>query len=409
MDRIASPLQRAVNISTAFSAFAVTSSCACTRKVTSHGNDLQLEVPLSIKINHEQEARKPTKVKKTGAGTRTRKPTIIDVAREARVGVMTVSRVINNYKTVKPSTRAKVISAIAKVGYKPNDAARMLKGMRARTIGFIVPDLSDFFSSCFHAVQDVAISHDYQTLVVATGRDSVVESQQLESLASHRIAGVILVTSGGNTRHLKTLQESGIPIVALDRPVTGLCADAVLVENRDGAESGVRHLIEHGHKSIACLGFQSGSYTVRERMDGYEQAMRRAGLKSQVYDNLNSLEAMERLVAGWSRARGRPTAAFTTKRITSILLIQALHRLGLRMPDDIAVVGFDDFELAEVLSTPLTVVAQSSTDLARSAAELLFKQIDRIQDSELVEYQPAKIMFPTTLIVRASCGCKAPQ
>jgi len=348
-------------------------------------------------------------VKKPRKGKRSNGPTIIDVAREAQVGVMTVSRVINNYKTVRPATYAKVMKAIAKVGYKPNDAARMLKGMRARTIGLIIPDLSDFFSSCFHAVQSVAIRHDYQTLVVATGRSASVEDQQLQSIGNHRIAGLILVSSGGDVRQLQALQDSGIPIVALDRPIVGLRADAVLVENREGAEAGVRHLIEHGHKRIACLGFQSGAYTIRERFEGYRQAMHVAGLEPLVCGNLNTVDAIEYLLKSWSQSKERPTAVFTTKRITSILLIQAIHRIGLRVPADLAIVGFDDFELAEALGTPLTVVSQSPADLARSAAELLFKQIERANQNDPAEYQPAKIIFPATLIVRRSCGCTTAQ
>src|SRR6202049_3714589 len=213
------------------------------------------------------------------ARRRGRPPTIIDVAREAKVGVMSVSRMINNHPSVKHSTRTKVMKAIARIGYSPNDAARMLKGRRGRTIGLVVPDLSDFFSSCFHAVQEVSIRHDYQTLVVATGRSVAVEDQQLESIQNHRVAGLLIVTSGSDGRRLKIIQESGIPVVALDRPVAGLQTDAVLVENREGAEQGVRHLIEHGHKKIACVGFDSGSYTVRERIEGYKLAMRNAGLE----------------------------------------------------------------------------------------------------------------------------------
>ena len=184
---------------------------------------------------------------------RDRPPTIVDVAKEANVAVMSVSRVINNYPSVKSSTRAKVMKAIAKIGYTPNDAARMLKGRTGRTIALVVPDLSDFFASCFHAVQDVAMRHGYQTLVVATGRSRLVEDQQLESIQSHRIAGLLIVTSGSDGRRLKMLQDSGIPVVALDRPVAGLQADAVLVENREGVELGVRHLIDHGHERIACV------------------------------------------------------------------------------------------------------------------------------------------------------------
>jgi len=335
---------------------------------------------------------------------RGRPPTIIDVAKEAKVGVMSVSRVLNNHPSVKHSTRSRVLRAVAKIGYSPNDAARMLKGGRGRTIGLVVPDLSDFFSSCFHAVQEVAIRHDYQTLVVATGRSVAVEEQQLESI-QNRIAGLLIVSSGSDGRRLKTIQESGVPVVALDRPVTGMSADAVLVENRDGAEQGVRHLIEHGHKKIACVGFDSGSYTVRERIEGYNIAMRNAGLEPVLFCQLNSLEAMQHLVLRWS-TKDRPTAAFSLKRISSVYLIQALHHHNLRVPEDVAVVGFDDFELAEVLAAPLTVVRQTPTGMARAAAELLFKKIANLQQGAMAEAQTAKMLFPTELIIRRSCGCR---
>jgi LacI family transcriptional regulator len=346
-------------------------------------------------------------MKRPRARGRGKPPTIIDVAREAKVGVMSVSRVINNHPSVKLSTRSKVMKAIARIGYSPNDAARMLKGRRGRTIGLVVPDLSDFFSSCFHAVQEVAIRHDYQTVVVATGRSVVVEDQQLESIRNHRVAGLLIVTSGSDGSRLKMIQESGIPVVALDRPVAGLQADAVLVENREGAEQGVRHLIEHGHRKIACVGFDSGSYTVRERIEGYQLAMRCAGLQPILFTNVNTLEAMQALVSRWSIAKDRPTAAFSLKRISSVYLIQALHLHKLRVPEDIAVVGFDDFELAEVLGTPLTVVRQTPTGMARAAAELLFKKIANLQAGAAVEGQTAKMLFPTELIIRRSCGCPA--
>ncbi len=319
---------------------------------------------------------------------------------------MSVSRVINNHPSVKLSTRSKVMKAIARIGYSPNDAARMLKGRRGRTIGLVVPDLSDFFSSCFHAVQEVAIRHDYQTLVVATGRSVAVEDQQLESI-QNRVAGLLIVSSGSDGRRLKMIQESGIPVVALDRPVAGLQADAVLVENREGAEQGVRHLIEHGYKKIACVGFDSGSYTVRERIEGYKLAMRSAGLQPILFSHVNSLEAMQALALRWSAAKDRPTAAFSLKRISSVYLIQALHLHKLRVPEDIAVVGFDDFELAEVLGTPLTVVRQTPAGIARAAAELLFKKIANLQEGAVAETQTAKMLFPTKLIVRRSCGCPA--
>jgi LacI family transcriptional regulator len=334
-----------------------------------------------------------------------RRPTIIDVAREAHVGVMTVSRVLNHYESVRSATRAKVMKAIAKIGYSPNDAARMLKGGSARTIGFLVPDLSSFFADCFHAVQEVAFRHDFQTLVIATGKNARIEEEQLENLRSHHVAGVLIVPSGQNEKRLRMLQESGIPIVALDRPAPGIQADSVLTENREGAEIGARHLIEHGYKKIVSVGFDSGSYTVRERFKGYEEAMRNAGLEPILHSTIDSFDAMQSLVSGWKSSRDCPRAVFTVKHITSVFLIQALHRQKLRVPQDVALVGFDDFELAEVLGTPMTVVRQSPTKLARTAAELLFQKVLSSPQRSQLETQPAKIMFPAELVVRKSCGC----
>lgn len=338
-------------------------------------------------------------------GKNDRPPTIIDVAREAKVGVMSVSRVINDHPSVKASTRAKVMKAIARTGYLPNDAARMLKGRVGRTICLVVPDLSDFFASCFHAVQEVAIRNEYQTLVVATGKSASVEDRQLQSIQNHRVAGLLIVTSGSDGRQLRLLQDSGIPIVALDRPVNGMQADAVLVENREGAERGVRHLADHGHKRIACVGFDTGSYTVRERIEGYKSAMRGAGLQPILCADVGTQDGLDALVLRWAGAEDRPTAVFSLKRNSSIHLIQALHKHKLRVPEDIAVVGFDDFELAEVLGTPLTVVRQLPSEIARAAAELLFKKIADIREGHMAGKQVSKVLFPTELVVRRSCGC----
>ena len=179
----------------------------------------------------------------------------------------------------------------------------------------------------------------------------------------------------------------------------------MLVENREGAEHGVRHLIEHGHKRIACVGFESGSYTVHERIEGYKNAMRDAGLQPILCTDVNSLEAMQALVLRWMTGKDRPTAVFSVKRISSVYLIQALHLHKVRVPEDIAVIGFDDFELAEVLGTPLTVVRQSPTEMARTAAEILFNKIANMQANQLPDQKTVKMLFPAELVVRRSCGC----
>ena len=186
-----------------------------------------------------------------------RKPTVREVAELAGVGMMTVSRVINNGPSVRPATRKRVLAAIAELGYRRNEAARMLTGHRATMIGLIVPDLSDsFFASCAQTIQHVASSLGYMTLVAASERDSELEIQQAQQMASRNRSGIILVTS---TRKRdprpEELEASGLPIVALDRPIAGLRSDAVVTEDLLGAEAGVRHLLEHGHKRITCVSY----------------------------------------------------------------------------------------------------------------------------------------------------------
>jgi len=228
----------------------------------------------------------------------------------------------------------------------------------------------------------------------------------------HGIAGLLLVSSGSDGRALRQMQQAGIPIVAFDRPAA-LRTDEVLVENRAGAAAGVQHLIEHGHRRIACVGFDSGSYTVRERIAGYRAAMQTAGLEAEVIGNIGSEEAMDALAAGWRKDAARPTAVFSLKRITSALLLRSLHRQKLNVPGEIAVVGFDDFDLAEVLGAPLTVVRQSPAEVARSAADLLFGKIAEARSAEsraaaaAGKQQIHRICFPAHLVLRHSCGCKA--
>ena len=333
-----------------------------------------------------------------------KQPTIIDVAREAGVGIMSVSRVLNHHPGLKDSTRQKVEEAMERIGYTPNDAARMLKGRRARTIGLIVPDLSDFYASCFHAIQAVAMEHEYQTLVAATGRNAQVEQRQMDAMRLHGIAGLLLVGSGAESASLKRLLQAGIPLVALDRPLA-VETDSVLVENRQGAAEAVRHLISHGHTRIACVGFDSGSFTVRERMEGYRDAMRAAGLEPLVAGDVNSEEKMESLVADWRNNSQHPTALFSVKRITSVQLLRALHRNLMRVPEEMAVAGFDDFELAEVLGTPLTVVRQAPQRVAKTAAELLFRRIDAPPTVQEESFPTEQICLPVELVLRGSCGC----
>jgi LacI family transcriptional regulator len=333
-----------------------------------------------------------------------RRPTIREVAKLARVGLMTVSRVINNHPSVRPSTRKKVDVAIAHLGYRQNEAARLLKGRRAKMIGLIVPDLSDvFFATCAHTVQHIARSHGYMTLVVSSERDADLEFQQAELMASRMVSGLLIVTStqAGDER-LRALQDTGLAIVAFDRPLPGAETDCVLVENRAGAESAVRHLIEHGHSQIACIGYDEEVYTIHERVQGYLHQMHIAGLKPKIKLALLTLDGVREWLSDALMSKNKPTAIFSLNHRTSMFLLQALMERKVRIPADMAVIGFDEFDLAAVVSPPLTTVSQSAVELAQRSMGLVMEGIREARAG--APSSPAKIMLPTKLLIRSSCG-----
>jgi len=334
-----------------------------------------------------------------------RQPTIREVAKMAKVGLMTVSRVINDHPGVLPANRKKVNAAIASLGYQQNEAARQLKGRRAMMIGLILPDLSDaFFASCAHTAQQIARAHGYMTLVVASERDSNLEIQEAELMASRKIAGMLVVTSLSEDDHrLRRLQDTGLAIVALERPLNGMETDSVIVENRAGAESAVKHLIAHGHRSIACVGYDPTVYTTKERAESYSNCMRANGLKPMVALNLNTQESVREWLAKAMKSKTPPTAVFAVNHRSSIFLMHALADAGLQIPKDMAIIGFDDFDLAPLLSPPLTTVAQSPVELVKRAMALLINRIN-LQDKP-EEFVPAKIVLPVILTIRSSCGC----
>jgi LacI family transcriptional regulator len=333
-------------------------------------------------------------------------PTIADVARECGVGSMTVSRVINGKKHVSVAMARRVRAAISKLGYEPNEAARILKGQAPRTIGLIVPDLADpFFSMCAHAVQQLAAKHGYVTLLCSCEGRENTEAEELAVMKSRNIAGVLIVPSNVSSDHqLKELRARGVPIVMLDRTIPDLDAGEVMVENREGTHKAVSHLIEHGHRQILCVGYDSKFNSIGQRISGYRAAMTEAGLKPQLLivdrDCSISQQLLKRL-----RSAKRPTALFTLNNVTTTNVLHALQRENISVPRDVAIVGFDDFDLASLLAVPLTAVRQPAAELGRSAARLL---LDWIRSGSHAEYLSPRVLLPTELVIRQSCGCEPP-
>ena len=333
------------------------------------------------------------------------RPTLGDVARESGVGRMTVSRVVNGGHLVNAATATRVRAAIKKLGYQPNEAARMLKGQSSKTIGLIVPDLGDtFFSICAHAVQQMAAKQGYLTLLLASERDRDSEAKELAMMMSRNIAGILIVPSSPDSiGRLQQARTRGVPVVMLDRTFPGLDAGSVMVENEQGAKKAVHHLLEHGHESILCLGYDSQFNSIGLRIEGYRKAMTQAGLKQDVFI-AESVSGIAPKLLKRLRSPKPPTALFTLNNVTTIDVLQTLQREAIQVPENVAIIGFDDFELATLLTVPLTAVRQPAAELGRTATHVLLDWI-RSRNPEKHPEHP-QIVLPTELIIRRSCGCE---
>jgi LacI family transcriptional regulator len=326
-----------------------------------------------------------------------------DVARESSVTISTVSRVINGSARVLPTTERRVLAAIRKLGYTPNDAARALAGQPSRTIGLMVPSLADpFFSVCAHGVEQVSAQNSYSTIVLSSEGNRAQRRGRMEMINSRSLAGLVVVPYGDYARReLTSLQDSGLPIVILDRTLPKFISTEVMVENRYGARSATDHLIGHGYRDIVCVGYDEEFSSIRDRLTGYQEAMEEYGLQPKFF-KVNSPQSA---VAALRRckAASRPLGVFALNNLATIFALEALRAERLRIPNDVAFIGFDDAPWASLLSVPLTVVRQPALELGRHAALLIFEALKQIRHGATISV--STITLPTELIVRNSCGC----
>jgi LacI family transcriptional regulator len=335
-------------------------------------------------------------------------PTLSQVAKAAGVGTTTVSRVINGGDSVHPKTLAKVRRMIESMGYTPNQAARVLKGDRTKTIGLIIPNIADpFFSSCAEAAHAVARTHDSLLIVTATQNELKNEIENVRMLVRHRVDGLIIAAGNSHSKSLShLLQRLNMPVVAIDRPIADSNIPAVITDNYVAAKLAVQHLIEHGRTRIACLTGEQELFTIRERIRGYRAAIKRAGLPllldSSVQDFESALRAIRRLLA----SDCRPDAIFTLKNSTTIHTFEVLQKLEIKIPGSIALIGFDDFELASQLRPSISVLQQPAQDIGRTATELLFERLLGTMETASKSARQLKLL-DTHLILRGSCGCSA--
>jgi LacI family transcriptional regulator len=318
---------------------------------------------------------------------------------------MTVSRTINGHRYVSEATAKKVRAAIRKLDYRPNQAARMLTGQLSRSIGLIVPDIADtFFSVVIHAVQETARESGYLVWLAASDEDPSIEAAQVEMMTHHPVDGILLVPADARHKYLKPLAAGSLPVVTIDRPIEVGTTDSVGVENRAGARMAVEHLIQHGKRRITCLAANSHLLTIKERIAGYRESMRRAKLPCDKAVTLSSQATAKSALLKLFSSRDRPDALFTANNASTIWTIEALKELKIEMSKDVALVGFDDVDFYTLITPPITTVRQPAAELGSIAARQLLQRIKG-------EFAGPRLqtVLPVTLILRESCGCKRRQ
>ena len=327
----------------------------------------------------------------------TARPTLRDVAARANVSFKTVSRVVNDEPRVRPETARRVRQAISDLGFSRNYIARSLRrGVSSATIGLVIGDVANpFFASMAREIEEVAHERGHLLVTASTDEDPDRERSVIGALIERRVRGIVVVPVSHDHRFLEPETELGTAIVFLDRPPGRIKADCVMLDNVGGARLAVDHLISHGHRGIAILGERLDMHTIGERYDGYREALDAAGIEldpALVRLGCHSTEDAARAVRELLELRQPPTALFATNNRMAIGAVEVLSG----MPEPVALVGFDDFELAGVLRVPVTVVSYDKEELGRRAARLLFDRLDGDRR------EPQSVTLATRLIERGS-------
>jgi LacI family transcriptional regulator len=328
-----------------------------------------------------------------------RRATIKDVAALAGVSLKTVSRVINREPGVSEALIARVQEAVEQLNYRHNLAASNLRrGHRTQSIGVLLDDHANPFSAnVLRAIEDRARSVGVAVLSASLDDESEREAAMATDLVSRRVDGLIVMPTSADQSYLLTEIRAGLPVVAVDRPAQGVHVDTVVVDNLAGARTAVNHLIARGHTRIACLTDRQAIWTARQRLQGYREALRTAGIDADdrlVVPDLTSDGAAKSAVLRLLELPQPPTAIFAARNILAVGTVRALRERGLA--HRVAVLSFDDFPMADLLEPAVTVIRQDLRAIGAAAADLLFARMGGSTEP------PALIEHATTLIERGS-------
>jgi LacI family transcriptional regulator len=330
--------------------------------------------------------------------------TIVDVARKAGVSTATVSRVLNGNERVGPQLVAKVTKAVKQLDYRPNRVARSLRLRHNLVWALIISDIrtGPFFADVVRGVEDGAHEAGYSMFLCNADEDPAKEAGYLQLAVAENVAGVILTPSGPSP-DLTPLLQAGIHVVLADRRLPGHQADTVVADNVGGAAQAVDHLLSNGYQRVACISGPLAATTGAERFEGYKLALERAGLgldrslvRTGDFREAGGFKAMQQLL----EMRPRPDAVFIANNRMTAGALQAIDEASLGVPEDIAVVGYDEMSWAPLLRTALTTVSQPAYDLGHESARLLLSRLAGYSGA------PRTVVLPTSLNVRASSAAK---
>jgi LacI family transcriptional regulator len=338
--------------------------------------------------------------------------TIKEIAQRAKVSIATVSNVITGAVRVSPALSERVKKAIEELDYHPNYVARSLKTRQTRLLGMIISDITNpFFPQLVRGAEDEALRHNY--LLITFNTDDRVERERrvLSVLRSRRVDGVLLVVapSTSEATHLKNTLRAGVPVVCLDRIPAGVEVDSVTVDNDGGARKCVDHLLALGHRRIAVIAGPQTLPNAVERLQGYREALCRAGLP---FDPGLVFEGDFRVESGYEQGQRllgenhRPSAVFVCNDMMAMGLLRAAEELGIRCPRDLAVAIFDDLPFGFAFRPHLTAVSQPAYEVGRKGVELLLRRIEGLETTK----QRIRICLETQLNLRESTlGFKFPE
>jgi LacI family transcriptional regulator len=326
--------------------------------------------------------------------------TIREVAEIAGVSYATVSHVINNTRVVSPETRQRVMDAMAELNYRPNALARSLRQGKTNTLGLVLPDSANpFFAEISRSIEDEAFNKGYSVFLCNTELDTRRELFYVDVLSKKQVDGIIFVAAGDQADSLDFLAREGMPVVMIDRNIPNVEVDAVLTDHQLGGFLATRHLLQLGHKLIACIAGPSSITPSAERITGYRNALEQVDIpydeKLVIRGDYHSQSGMD-ITHSILQMDPRPTAIFALNDLMALGALRAAAEAGCSIPGDLAVVGYDDLELSQFTNPPLTTIAQPKKEIGLQAVSLL---VERISQNNR---PPRRLVLPPELIVRRS-------